>query len=185
MAYEEFISGRAGRSPTPIGCIMPLTPEELATLDDYRHMMGADAGGLALALDQLTDVMAMLGQHKVHCRVEKGPRGGTAVGPGGAARRAAKSKEFGAGDDAAAAVKCWYAGYSCVTSEFVRARRSATRFWPSNKWVRVSVSRTNISHPHPPVGRARDRRLRIFAAGPGRPCTSRPGQAGRLSGLAV
>jgi hypothetical protein len=55
---------------------MSLTPEERDKLDDYRQMMGEDAGGLALALDQLTDVMAMLGQHKVHCRVEKGPRAG-------------------------------------------------------------------------------------------------------------
>jgi hypothetical protein len=55
---------------------MSWTPAERDTLDDYRQMMGDDAGSLALALDQLTDVMAMLGQHKVHCRVEKGPRTG-------------------------------------------------------------------------------------------------------------
>ena len=55
---------------------MRLTPEDRDTLDDYRHMMGDDAGTLALALDRLTDVMAQLGQHKVHCRVEKGPRAG-------------------------------------------------------------------------------------------------------------
>ena len=55
---------------------MSWTPAERETLENYRLMMGEDAGGLALALDQLTDVMAMLGQHKVHCRVEKGPRAG-------------------------------------------------------------------------------------------------------------
>jgi hypothetical protein len=55
---------------------MPWTPAERDRLEDYRLMMGADAGGLALVLDQLTDVMAMLGQHKVHCRIEKGPRAG-------------------------------------------------------------------------------------------------------------
>jgi hypothetical protein len=55
---------------------MALTPGERDQLDDYRHMMGPTAGTLALALDQLTDVMAMLGQHKVYCRVEKGPRAG-------------------------------------------------------------------------------------------------------------
>jgi hypothetical protein len=55
---------------------MPLTPDERDKLEDYRQMMGTEAGGLALVLDQLTDVMAMLGQHKVHCRVEKGPRAG-------------------------------------------------------------------------------------------------------------
>ena len=55
---------------------MSWTAAEREKLEDYRLMMGEDAGGLALALDQLTDVMAMLGQHKVHCRVEKGPRAG-------------------------------------------------------------------------------------------------------------
>jgi hypothetical protein len=55
---------------------MALTPAEREQLDDYRHMMGESAGNLALALDRMTDVMAMLGQHKVYCRVEKGPRAG-------------------------------------------------------------------------------------------------------------
>jgi hypothetical protein len=53
-----------------------LTPEERDRLDDYQQMMGPPAGNLALALDSLTDVMALLGQHKVYCRVEKGPRAG-------------------------------------------------------------------------------------------------------------
>jgi hypothetical protein len=55
---------------------MDLTPAERNQLEDYQHMMGPAAGNLALALDRLTDVMAMLGQHKVYCRVEKGPRAG-------------------------------------------------------------------------------------------------------------
>lgn len=55
---------------------MELTPAEQDQLDDYRHMMGPAAGSLALALDRLTDVMALLGQHKIYCRVEKGPRAG-------------------------------------------------------------------------------------------------------------
>jgi hypothetical protein len=55
---------------------MGLTPAERQQLEDYQTMMGRDAGSLALALDSLTDVMAMLGQHKVYCRVEKGPRAG-------------------------------------------------------------------------------------------------------------
>jgi hypothetical protein len=55
---------------------MSWRPEEIDKLEDYRTMMGRDAGSLALALDSLTDVMAMLGQHKVYCRVEKGPRAG-------------------------------------------------------------------------------------------------------------
>ena len=58
---------------------MSLTSAQREQLQDYQQMMGSDAGALALALDQLTDVMAMLGQHKVHCRVEKGPRAGEAT----------------------------------------------------------------------------------------------------------
>ena len=58
---------------------MSLTSAQREQLQDYQQMMGPDAGALALALDQLTDVMAMLGQHKVHCRVEKGPRVGEAT----------------------------------------------------------------------------------------------------------
>ena len=53
-----------------------MTSEEKRKLDDYQFMLGADAGRLAFALDQLTDAMAMVGQHAVHCRVEKGPRAG-------------------------------------------------------------------------------------------------------------
>jgi hypothetical protein len=55
---------------------MPLDPHEARRLDDYRFQMGPEAGNLALALDQLTDVMALVGQHVVYCRVEKGPRAG-------------------------------------------------------------------------------------------------------------
>jgi hypothetical protein len=55
---------------------MQLTPAEREQLEDYQAMMGRDAGSLALALDSLTDVMAMLGLHKVYCRTEKGPRAG-------------------------------------------------------------------------------------------------------------
>ncbi len=55
---------------------MGLHPAEREKLEDYHTMMGVEAGNLALALDQLTDVMAALGQHKVYCRVEKGPRAG-------------------------------------------------------------------------------------------------------------
>jgi hypothetical protein len=55
---------------------MNLTPAERDRLDDYRHMMGDGPGNLAFALDTLTDVMALVGQHKVYCRVEKGPRAG-------------------------------------------------------------------------------------------------------------
>ncbi len=55
---------------------MALSPDERSKLSDYRLMMGEPAGNLALALEQLTDVMALVGQHTVYCRVEKGPRQG-------------------------------------------------------------------------------------------------------------
>ena len=55
---------------------MNLTPADRERLDDYQTMYGPEAGRLALALDRLTDVMSQLGQHKVYCRVEKGPRAG-------------------------------------------------------------------------------------------------------------
>lgn len=55
---------------------MALTPADQVRLDDYQFMMGLEAGRLALALDQLTDVMTQLAAHKVYCRVEKGPRAG-------------------------------------------------------------------------------------------------------------
>ncbi len=53
-----------------------MTEAERDQLENYQFMMGPEAGNLALALDQLTDVMALIGQHKVYCRVEKGPRAG-------------------------------------------------------------------------------------------------------------
>ena len=55
---------------------MPLNDADAARLDDYRFQMGHDAGNLALALDQLTDVMAAVARHAVHCRVERGAREG-------------------------------------------------------------------------------------------------------------
>ena len=53
-----------------------MSPDDAARLDDYRFQMGHDAGNLALALDQLTDVMNAVALHAVHCRVERGPRKG-------------------------------------------------------------------------------------------------------------
>ena len=55
---------------------MALSPDDAARLDDYRFQMGHDAGNLALALDQLTDVMNAVALHAVHCRVERGSRKG-------------------------------------------------------------------------------------------------------------
>ena len=44
-------------------------------LADVRDPAGTAASRRS-ALDSLTDVMRLLGQHKVYCRVEKGPRAG-------------------------------------------------------------------------------------------------------------
>ena len=55
---------------------MALSDSDAGRLDDYRFQFGHDAGNLALALDRLTDAMALVGQHTVYCRVEKGPRAG-------------------------------------------------------------------------------------------------------------
>lgn len=51
-------------------------PDDADKLDDLRHMLGPDAGNLAMALEQLTDAMALVNLHAVYCRVEKGPRAG-------------------------------------------------------------------------------------------------------------
>ena len=53
-----------------------LNDAERERLDDLRTMLGPEAGSLALALDKLTDAMAMVNLHAVYCRVEKGPRAG-------------------------------------------------------------------------------------------------------------
>ncbi len=53
-----------------------LPPADADRLRDYHFQFGPDAGNLALALDQLTDVVRLVGQHAVYCRVAKGPRAG-------------------------------------------------------------------------------------------------------------
>ncbi len=58
---------------------MELTPVEREQLADYQQMMGDEAGSLALVLDRLTDVLALVGQHTVYCRIEKGPHAGDAA----------------------------------------------------------------------------------------------------------
>jgi hypothetical protein len=49
---------------------------EADKLDRLQFQMGPPAGRLALALDGLTGVIASVGQHRIYCRVEKGPRAG-------------------------------------------------------------------------------------------------------------
>ena len=53
-----------------------LSESERDRLDDLQFMLGPEAGNLALALEQLTDVMALVNLHAVYCRVDKGPRAG-------------------------------------------------------------------------------------------------------------
>ena len=55
-----------------------LPPDDAERLSDYHFQFGPDAGNLALTLDYLTDVLRLIGQHTVSCRVEKGPRAGEA-----------------------------------------------------------------------------------------------------------
>jgi hypothetical protein len=52
----------------------------VGTLDKYREtleihetMMGAERGRLAVALDLLTDALAMIGQHGVYCQSTRVP----------------------------------------------------------------------------------------------------------------
>jgi hypothetical protein len=45
-------------------------------LDNLRFQFGPEAGNLAMVLEQLTDLMAMINLHAVYCRVDKGPRTG-------------------------------------------------------------------------------------------------------------
>ena len=53
-----------------------LSESERDRLDDLQFMLGTEAGNLALALEQLTDVMTLVNLHVVYCRVDKGPRAG-------------------------------------------------------------------------------------------------------------
>jgi hypothetical protein len=53
-----------------------LSESERDRLDDLQFMLGTEAGNLALALEQLTDVMTLVNLHAVYCRVDKGPRAG-------------------------------------------------------------------------------------------------------------
>jgi len=42
-------------------------------LEKYETMLGAPRGRLAVALDLLTDSLALVGQHAVYCRSERFP----------------------------------------------------------------------------------------------------------------
>jgi len=43
------------------------------TLEVHETMMGPERGRLAVALDLLTDALALVGQHGVYCRSERFP----------------------------------------------------------------------------------------------------------------
>ena len=43
------------------------------TLEHHETMMGSSRGRLAVALDLLTDSLALVGQHGVYCRSERHP----------------------------------------------------------------------------------------------------------------
>ena len=44
---------------------MPLSEQQREQLEDLQFQLGTSAGSLAFALDQLTEVMALLAQHAV------------------------------------------------------------------------------------------------------------------------
>ena len=74
LSYNEgrpaaVVRGRGGPEP----CFPDAEREKL---DDLRFMLGPVSGSLALALEQLTDAMALVNLHAVYCRVERGPRAG-------------------------------------------------------------------------------------------------------------
>jgi hypothetical protein len=59
---------------------MPMAEGERSALSKHRQqlelhetMMGASRGRLAVALDLLTDAMAMVGQHGVYCQSARTP----------------------------------------------------------------------------------------------------------------
>ena len=52
---------------------MSVFTKHRATLEHHETMMGAVRGRLAVALDLLTDSLALVGQHGVYCRSERFP----------------------------------------------------------------------------------------------------------------
>ncbi len=52
---------------------MSVFTKHRATLEHHETMMGAVRGRLAVALDLLTDSLALVGQHAVYCRSERFP----------------------------------------------------------------------------------------------------------------
>lgn len=52
---------------------MSIFDKHRAALETHETMMGASRGRLAVALDLLTDALALVGQHGVYCRSDRFP----------------------------------------------------------------------------------------------------------------
>ena len=52
---------------------MPVFDEKQEELEHYETMMGVPRGRLAVAMDLVTDAMALVGQHGVYCQSQRWP----------------------------------------------------------------------------------------------------------------
>jgi hypothetical protein len=52
---------------------MPVFDEKQDQLEHYETMMGVPRGRLAVAMDMITDAMALVGQHGVYCQSQRWP----------------------------------------------------------------------------------------------------------------
>jgi hypothetical protein len=52
---------------------MPVFDEKQQELEHFETMMGVPRGRLAVALDTVTDAMALVGQHGVYCQSQRWP----------------------------------------------------------------------------------------------------------------
>jgi hypothetical protein len=52
---------------------MAVFDEKQEELEHYETMMGVPRGRLAVAMDMITDAMALVGQHGVYCQSQRWP----------------------------------------------------------------------------------------------------------------
>jgi hypothetical protein len=52
---------------------MAVFDEKQEELEHYETMMGVPRGRLAVAMDTITDAMALIGQHGVYCQSQRWP----------------------------------------------------------------------------------------------------------------